>query len=145
MKRVKYPKTFHFPWSENLQNDDRLLEDIGCFLGKNIVVSEKMDGECLDGSSLIQTKNGLLPIQDVCENKLNTEVLSYDINENTTNFKPIIDYLVEDGSNDEWFEIEMADGKTILLTGNHLVWCVDLQCYRRVDELTTNNELLLEN
>ena len=42
---VKYPKTYHLPWSLGLQNDDRLLPDINCFIDKKIVVTEKMDGE----------------------------------------------------------------------------------------------------
>lgn len=46
MKKIKYPKTFHLPWSENLQNDDRMLESTDCFVGKNIVALEKYDGEC---------------------------------------------------------------------------------------------------
>jgi hypothetical protein len=43
--RIKYPKTMHFPWSPNLQNDDRVLEDPACFEGKYVVMTEKMDGE----------------------------------------------------------------------------------------------------
>jgi len=42
---IKYPKTFHFDFSASLQNDDRRLESIEHFIGKQVVVSEKMDGE----------------------------------------------------------------------------------------------------
>ena len=45
MERIKYPKTLHLPWSEGLQNDDRLLDDINCFSGKDVIITEKMDGE----------------------------------------------------------------------------------------------------
>lgn len=48
MGRYKYPKTLHFPWSSGLQNDDRmmLVEDVlANFTGKEVVVSEKLDGE----------------------------------------------------------------------------------------------------
>lgn len=41
----KYPKTFHFSWSENLQNDDRMLASDDIFTGKEIVVTVKCDGE----------------------------------------------------------------------------------------------------
>ena len=44
-KYYKYPRTFHFPWSENLQNDDRRLLSLDGFLGKDVVVTEKLDGE----------------------------------------------------------------------------------------------------
>jgi len=42
---IKYPKTFHFDFSDSLQNDDRRLETIDGFEGVEIVVTEKMDGE----------------------------------------------------------------------------------------------------
>lgn len=44
----KYPKTLHLPWSPGLQNDDRMMpmEDVLTnFSGKEVVISEKLDGE----------------------------------------------------------------------------------------------------
>lgn len=43
---LKYPKTFHFSWSENLQNDDKMLPSDDIFLNKEVICSEKLDGEC---------------------------------------------------------------------------------------------------
>jgi len=45
IKRYKYPKIFHFPWSPGLQNDDRLLESTANFIDEEVVVSVKLDGE----------------------------------------------------------------------------------------------------
>ena len=48
MKLVKYPRTFHFPWSESNSSDDVwwTADDVAnYFHGKEVVVSEKMDGE----------------------------------------------------------------------------------------------------
>lgn len=42
---VKYPRTFHLPWSEDVRDDDRVMESLDGFLGKRIIVTEKMDGE----------------------------------------------------------------------------------------------------
>ena len=42
---VKYPRTYHLPWSENLTEDDRMLKDVDVFRGRRVVVTEKMDGE----------------------------------------------------------------------------------------------------
>jgi hypothetical protein len=39
----KYPRTFHFPWS-NATSDDRILDSFDYFLGKQVVVTEKVDG-----------------------------------------------------------------------------------------------------
>jgi hypothetical protein len=45
MNKTKYSRTFHFSWSENLQNDDRMLSSDNILEGKNIVITHKMDGE----------------------------------------------------------------------------------------------------
>lgn len=45
--RFKYPRTYHFDWSLSLKNDDRKIpnEWMEAFVGKEIVVTEKYDGE----------------------------------------------------------------------------------------------------
>jgi hypothetical protein len=42
---VKYPRTYHLPWSENKSSDDRVMESLTHFVGKRVIVTEKMDGE----------------------------------------------------------------------------------------------------
>lgn len=44
-KLHKYPRTPHLPWSPGKTNDDKVLQDIGMFYDKEIVITEKMDGE----------------------------------------------------------------------------------------------------
>lgn len=41
----KYPKTLHLPFSPGLQNDDRVISSLDSFIGEEIVITEKMDGE----------------------------------------------------------------------------------------------------
>ena len=43
--KVKYPRTMHLPWSPGLQNDDRMIQNMDAFVGKEVVVTEKLDGE----------------------------------------------------------------------------------------------------
>lgn len=43
--KYKYPRTYHLPNSPGLQNDDRVHKDPSFFLGKEVVVTLKMDGE----------------------------------------------------------------------------------------------------
>lgn len=45
MKRYKYPSTPHLPWSKAVTPDDIVLENVDKFAGKEIVVTEKRDGE----------------------------------------------------------------------------------------------------
>lgn len=43
---VKYPRTYHVPWSPGGKDkEERILKDLSHFFGKEVVVTEKMDGE----------------------------------------------------------------------------------------------------
>jgi len=43
--RRKYPRTPHLPWSSGVGNDDDSLPNTHAFLGQEVVVNEKLDGE----------------------------------------------------------------------------------------------------
>lgn len=43
--KVKYPKTMHLPWSRGYTDDDKILRNTDCFKGREVVITEKMDGE----------------------------------------------------------------------------------------------------
>jgi hypothetical protein len=45
MNYYKYPRTSHLPWSPGVGSDDLVLPLLGAFSGKNVIVTEKMDGE----------------------------------------------------------------------------------------------------
>jgi hypothetical protein len=42
---VKYPRTYHLPWSQGMHDDDRMMSDITNFIDKRVIVTEKLDGE----------------------------------------------------------------------------------------------------
>lgn len=44
-KCVKYPRTFHLPWSPGCSNDDRVLSSTDHFEGQDVIVTVKCDGE----------------------------------------------------------------------------------------------------
>lgn len=46
---IKYPRTWQLPWSDSNSSDDVWLKDVKHFEGKEVVVSEKLDGECFVG------------------------------------------------------------------------------------------------
>lgn len=46
MNHYKYPRTFHFDYSPNVQNDDRMHQNIDFLKDQKIIGSIKMDGEC---------------------------------------------------------------------------------------------------
>lgn len=45
MQRFSYPRTYHFPWSPGATSDDKIIKDSSCFDGKDVVITEKRDGE----------------------------------------------------------------------------------------------------
>lgn len=46
MEQKKYPRTPHLTWSPGATNDDVFVRSADQFTGKQVVVTEKMDGEC---------------------------------------------------------------------------------------------------
>jgi hypothetical protein len=45
MKRFKYPRTRHLPWSPGATHDDLIHRGVEPFIDRRVVVTEKMDGE----------------------------------------------------------------------------------------------------
>lgn len=45
-KYIKYPRTYHLPWSLGLTKDDRVMSSLDNFIGKRVIVTVKCDGEC---------------------------------------------------------------------------------------------------
>jgi hypothetical protein len=46
---VKYPRTYHLPWSPGKTEDDRTFQNLSVFEGKRVIVTRKMDGENFSG------------------------------------------------------------------------------------------------
>jgi hypothetical protein len=44
-KRIKYPRTYHLPWSQGVNDDDRTKDSMDTLRGKRVIVTTKMDGE----------------------------------------------------------------------------------------------------
>lgn len=42
---VKYPRTYHLPWSEGVTDDDRIMPSLAGLEGTRVIVTRKMDGE----------------------------------------------------------------------------------------------------
>lgn len=45
-KYYKYQRTPHLGWSPGADEDDIIIDTVDAFIGKEVVVTEKMDGEC---------------------------------------------------------------------------------------------------
>lgn len=141
---VKYPRTYHLPWSPGATDDDRIIKSADVFKDKEVVVTVKMDGEnCLDGDTLITTKNGQITIRELCNRNDISEVLSFNHETGQQEWKNINARRILP-SNEDWYEIELENGQSIRLTGEHKVWCNNLNCYRMVKDLDGSEELMMK-
>lgn len=43
--RVKFPRTYHLPWSQGITDDDRVMDTVAPFAGRRVIATEKFDGE----------------------------------------------------------------------------------------------------
>ena len=43
--KVRAARTRHLPWSQGVNDDDRVLDNLSAFIGKRVICSIKMDGE----------------------------------------------------------------------------------------------------
>lgn len=143
MKQYKYPRTPHLPWSPGATSDDKYISSFESFRGKQIVVTEKMDGEnCLDENTLITTNVGKLTIKEIVDKKLNIQVLTMNVF-GDLEYQDILNYFIFE-NNDDWYEIETESGIVIKITGEHPVYLPEYNCYRKVKYLTENDKILLE-
>jgi hypothetical protein len=142
---VKYPRTFHLPWSPGMNRDDRMMGDVAVFEGQEVMICEKLDGEnCLDENTLIETEDGYKTIKEICEIRYSGKVLSYDIETGKKEYKNILNYQILE-NNDDWYIIEIDSGEIIILTSNHFVYLPTEKKYRQVKYLNENDEILLKN
>lgn len=138
----KYPRTPHLPWSGTIADDDKRLETVRNFIGREVVVTEKLDGECLDGDTKVLTPSGEMTISDICESGYLGEVLSFNTVTNQIEIKNVTGRQVKDGA-DDWYELEMEDGRVLKITGSHLIWLVNEKCYCKVSDLKGGEDFLV--
>ena len=97
-------------------------------------IQEKLDG-CCDESTIVITENGKKTIKEICETTEDKTVLAYNHETSNIEYDKIVGRSIKTRLND-WYEIELETGEKLKLTGNHRVWCENLQCYRQVKNLS---------
>jgi hypothetical protein len=112
---------------------------------EGVFVQNKYNG-CLASDCIIQTNLGPLTIGDIVNKQIDCEVLSYNTKTKKQEYKKVLHFMKNHGTNDVvWYEVETSSGDKIKLTGCHKVYLPRLQCWRRVDELTPNDVIMLKN
>jgi len=107
------------------------------------LIQNKLDG-CCSEDVLITTRDGDKTIKEICEAKKKVEILAYDTDTGETVWADVLAFSIKN-NNDDWFEIELENGKTIKLTSEHYVWLPEFKCYRKVKELKEGDSVFLSN
>lgn len=103
-------------------------------------IMDKRDG-CLDGDTVLLTPDGEMTIREIVETQYRGLVLG--VQDGQMIATPVLGHQVLNDPEKEWFELTLENGTILRLTGNHKVFSVARQEYVRVDELLSNEELLL--
>jgi len=99
---------------------------------------------CLDRNSILEFEDGSFEtIEDVVKNKTSKKVKSYNHEEEKIEFKEIENYFINQNEED-WYEIELDNGKRIKLTGNHQIFETKSKKYIRAKEIKEGDVLLIQ-
>lgn len=110
------------------------------FQGK-IAIQEK----CLAPNTVVTLKhNGEKTIQDVVDNKIQDDILTYDFENNISCFEPITDWTKNTNTND-WLKITLEDGSTLSCTPNHRIFSSTLNSDVKAELLKIGDELIVLN
>jgi len=107
----------------------------------NLQIIEKADGCCHEDTVII-TEDGEKTIKDICDNEYRGKILCFDTLYKKIEYRPVIAHSVKPNINN-WYEVMLSDGKNIKLTGNHRVWLPKLNCYRKVEDLSEGDEVMI--
>lgn len=113
----------------------------GLIRGNFPAQGRKTDQErCLSGDTIVTTLDGDVTMKELCENKLESFVKSYNHSTTEIEFRKIIGHSIMTRKSG-WVKVTTKSGKEIIMTNNHRVWVEDLMCYRLASELKIGNLL----
>jgi hypothetical protein len=107
-----------------------------------ITAVTKMDG-CCDENTILYTKDGEKTIKEICESEYFGKVKGYCHKTDNEIWVDVLAHSIKTNLNN-WYELELENGRIIKLTGNHKVWLPELQCYRAVENLSGDEIFLLK-
>lgn len=112
MFKASQSNSFTLGYPSGLRTLDELTNG---FQDKQLIVIAARPG-CFDGEQLIHTKRGVVKIKDITTND---HVLSYNVEKDYNEWKPVIATPIHEKTNDRMFKIKLKDGTVIKVTENH--------------------------
>lgn len=108
--------------------------------GARIIFSEKAHG-CVSSDTVLETLLGPKIIGEIVDNKIPAKVKSFNINTGEIEYRDVTNYFCYEKT-DNWYKIDLSNGKSLRVTGEHLIWYPKLKCYRQVKDLVVGDILL---
>lgn len=137
--RKQYPMFHeHLDTAQIAYNLNRIEHELK---GAIVTCSEKVHG-CVDKDTIINTLElGDVSIEFLIKNKKKLHIKTLNIITNEIEYEEIGAFFYKDNT-DNWYEIELIDGKKIIITGDNPVWLPILKCYREVKYLKEGDYVL---
>jgi hypothetical protein len=104
------------------------------------VITKTDQERCLSGDTLIDTEFGKLSIKQICDQKLSINVWSYD-HTRGLELKPVVGHSIMTRKKN-WVKITLKSGETLTVTGNHKIWCNDIQAYREAKDIIMGQQFI---
>jgi len=125
---------------------DKYNDKTKSIVNKFWFISRKLDG-CVSPKSTVEFDNGdKLQIGTVIDEKIKGKIKSFNHKTGKVEFKNITGWFSDiDDKNEnftQWYSVVLENGIKIEITGNDLLYITSLKCYRRVDELNGDEEVL---
>lgn len=127
-----------YPFNKFFNYGEKYADDVDWHTS---YVTEKIDG-CVSFDTKVKTTIGDVDMAEICANPSKYEVLTFNHDTNEIEANKVDAVSIKDSA-DNWYEIELENGKKLTVTGNHRIWCENLHCYRRVDELDGTEDLVV--
>ena len=137
-----------FPSELISKSDETTIQNMKGALQKyadeKVVITAKMEGQsCVSSDTVVDTEDGPKTIKELVDSNFSGKVWSM----NDAGEKELKEvekcHCLENNEKTEWYELETVDGRKLKITGNDMVYLPELKCYRRVDQLTGNEKLLV--
>ncbi len=111
--------------------------------GQLVDIGLKVDGQsCLSEETLVETKDGIKTIKEICDSKYKGKVKCFNTESNEEEWQKIENHLIQENDND-WFELETETGEILTLTSNHRVYLPELKCYRQLKDLKGDENVVV--
>ena len=120
---------------------ETLLENID--LTQPHIILAKLDG-CLSADTVVDTPYGKMTMKDICAADSDIPVRAYDHQTRQDVWAQVQGTSVKESA-DNWYRVTLDDGRTIELTDNHKVWCVNKKAYLTAADLEEDDEVQLLN